>query len=189
MEYVSVLAVIFMVFIFIAAGAGCCVAFRKVKEMYSQNGFKSIRKIIIVSVVVLLTLFLAIGVYYNISHKHWIEATRELKENFPEINKIEFNKPTPTLNVVFYVDNTVDSERAEEIFFSFLNELDEELLNEIIKNADIYSPTYIWAYFISDSDGNNVIVEFASTSDYINWRCITEGNILYGKEYQSILLQ
>ncbi len=189
MEYVSALAVIFLVFIFTAICAGGCIAFRKVKAMYSQDGFKAIKKIFIVSVIILLILFLTIGVYYNISHKHWIEATGKLTESFPEINKIEFNKPTPTLNVVFYVDETVDSERAEEIFLSFLNKLDEELLNELIKNADIYSPAYIWAYFISDFDGNNVIVEFASNLDYTNWRCITEGSVLYGKEYQSILLQ
>lgn len=181
-----------LLFIIIAICAGCLFAFHKIKAMYSQNGFKSIKKLIIVSVIVLLILFLTIGVYYNISHKHWIETTSELKDNFSEINKMAFSKPTPTLNIKFYVNDTVDFNRAEEIFLVFLNKLDEDLLNELIKNADIHPPSDICVYFVSNTKSdNNIIIDFTSNSDYTNWICTypTDRNALYGKEYQATLLQ
>ncbi len=194
MEFVSVIVIAVFILIIIAICAGIAFAFRKIKAMYMQNGFKAIKKLIIISVSVLLVLFLAIGLYYNISHKHWIEATGNLKESFSEINKIEFNKPTPTLNIVFYADDTIDFNIAEEIFLVFLNELDEDLLNELIKNADIYAyaPSDISVYFVSDAKkDNNVIIEFLSNGDYTDWKCVypTDGNALYGKEYQAVLLK
>lgn len=187
MELVSMFAAALLLFIIIAVCAGCSFAFRKIK----QNGFKSIKNLIMVPAIFLLILLLTVGVCYNISHKHWIKTTIELKESFPEINKIEFDKPTPTLYVEFHVDSTVDFNKAEEIFLNFLNKLDEDLLNEIIKNADIHTPADICVYFVSDTKSNNDIIDFTSNSDYTDWICTypTDGNPLHGKEYQANLLQ
>lgn len=61
MELVSMFTAALLLFIIIAVCAGCSFAFRKIK----QNGFKSIKNLIIVPVIFLLILLLTVGVYYK----------------------------------------------------------------------------------------------------------------------------
>ncbi len=183
MEYVSILFILFLILLIVAICVGFIKIIKILKAKYSQGDRKEKIRFIIIFISVILALVMAVVICYNITHKHWIETTNNLKENYPEISSISFDKPTPTLYIGFYVNDTVDYNGCEEIF---LNEFDTELLDELIKNTDSNVPSDIMVSFISDSDKKTVAIDFNSGEGYTEWRCTypLENNILYGKEYK-----
>ncbi len=167
---IAVLAVLVMVFL-------------KARAIVLQGGFKALKKPVLIFVSVLLVLLTVIGIYYCVYHRHWIKTTGELKSEFSEIKDISFYKPTPTLSVRFCTDDTVDFEKSEEIFLAFLDELDDELLYEMINNADYHAPRDISVFFITES--NEFIAEFSSYPDFTDWTNIySDGEYLQGEKYQ-----
>lgn len=167
----------------IAVLAVLVMVFCKARAIVLQGGFKALKKPVLIFVSVLLILVAVIGIYYCVSHRLWIKTTAELKSEFSEIKDISFYKPTPTLHVRFCTDDTVDFEKSEKIFLAFLDKLDNELLYELINNADYYAPSDISVFFISDSD--EFIAEFSSYSDFTDWTNIyADGKYLQGKKYQ-----
>ena len=169
---IAVLAVLVMVFL-------------KARAIVLQGGFKALKKPVLIFVSVLLVLLTVIGIYYCVSHRHWIKTTGELKSEFSEIKDISFYKPTPTLSVRFCTDDTVDFEKSEKIFLAFLDELDDELLYEMINNADYYAPSDISVFFVSDS--GEFISEFSAYADYNDWiNTYANGNYLQGKKYKRL---
>lgn len=169
----------------IAVLAVLALVFLKAKAVVLQGGFKALKKPVLIFVSVLLVLLAVIGIYYCVSHRHWIKTTGELKGEFSEIKDISFYKPTPTLNVRFCTDDTVDFEKSEEIFLAFLDELDDELLYEMINNADYYAPSDISVFFVSDS--GEFISEFSAYADYNDWiNTYANGNYLQGKKYKRL---
>ncbi len=186
MEYVSVLFIFFLILLIIAICVGFIKILKILKAKYSQGNRKEKIKFTIVFISVILVLVMAVVICYNITHKQWIVTTNSLKENFSEISSIYFEKPTPMLYIRFSVDDTTDFNRMEEIFAAFLNELDEELLNELIQNAGAHAPGEISVWFSFTSDEHIGVLSFISDHEYDDWRCDypIENNSLYGKEYK-----
>lgn len=169
----------------IAVLAALVLVFLKARAVVLQGGFKALQKPVIIFVSILLVLLAVIGIYYCVSHRLWIKTTGELKSGFPEIKDISFYKPTPTLNVRFCTDDTVDFEKSEKIFLAFLGKLDDELLYEMINNADYYAPSDISVFFVSDS--GEFISEFSAYADFDDWTNIyANGNYLQGEKYKRL---
>ncbi len=163
----------------------------KKKEKTPEIKMKAKRKAII-----FLISFLLIGIVwiiaYRISHKEWCEVTGNIKSNFSEISKISYEKPTPILYIDFDVDETVSIDKMEEIFLCFLEEFNEDFLNELIKNTGSHEPWYIEVCFAYITDKQTHILVFSTEdkSDYTNWICKfpKENNSIYGKKYKSKII-
>lgn len=145
----------------------------------------------VMSIITVLAVSLSCVIWYNISHREWIKMCVDVKERFPFISEISYDKPTPALYITFDVDTSVDFNDMEKIFLCFLDSFDEDFLNEIIKNTGSHKPMMIDVCFsyISDTE-SSVLVFKAKGHDYFNWKCIflEENNDMYCREYTSHLL-